>query len=66
MYKSLVIRQRVAFDPSNREHIVEFAEFLNTYSWKSGCRFLLEEPYCDIPSMCKDKLLTYMLKSYAP
>lgn len=63
MYRKSVlsVRPRVAFDPNNREHQLDFAEFLKYNNWRTGCRFMLEDPYEDIPSMIKDKLIAYYM-----
>lgn len=65
MYRKRVYspKPRVAFEPSNRKHRLDYAQFLRYNNWKDGCQFLLEEPYMDIPSMINDKLVHYYLKS---
>ena len=55
---------RVPFDPNNREHLLDYAEFLKYNNWRSGCKFLLEEPYEDIPTMVRRKLVEHFMKSY--
>lgn len=57
----LNVKPRVVFDPDNREHRLDFAEFLKYNNWRSGCYFLLEDPFHDIPTMCKAKLLDYYM-----
>lgn len=57
----LNVRPRISFDPANTEHRLDFAEFIKYNNWRSGCRFLLEDPYEDIPSMIKDKLISYYI-----
>jgi len=55
---------RVEFDPSNREHLLDYAEFLKYNNWRNGCKFLLEEPYQDIPTMVRRKVVMHFMKSY--
>ena len=50
------------FDPTDKDHLKIFAGFLKTNAWVSGCPFYLEEPYHDIPDMCKDKISRHVLK----
>jgi len=63
MYRSsaLIVKPRIPFDPANRQHQLDFAEFIKYNNWRSGCRYLLEDPYEDIPSMIKDKLLSHYM-----
>jgi hypothetical protein len=57
-------RARVQFDPSNTEHLLDYAEFLKYNNWRRGCRFLLEEPYPDIPTMIRRKLAMHFMRPY--
>ena len=52
-YSKRVIQEkpRVIFDPSNKKHLSDYASFLKYSNWKNGCRYLLEDPYMDIPTM---------------
>ena len=54
---------RVLFDPSNHEHRLDYAAYLKYNGWKNGCRFLLEDPFADIPSMINAKIAEASLKS---
>lgn len=67
MYRKSVFKQRVLieFDPGNVKHRLDFAAFLKYDNWRNGCQYLLEDPYMDIPTMCKDKLLAHFLKPEA-
>lgn len=56
--------ERVEFDPSNKEHLKDYAHFLETSNWKNGCRYLLEQPYCDIPTMINNKLVRHWVKNF--
>ncbi len=52
----------VNFDAANTEHRMAFHSFVKYNTWsKSKTRFLLENPYVDIPSMIQNKLLNYYL-----
>jgi hypothetical protein len=53
---------RIQFDPANRQHRLDFAEFLKYNNWRKGCRFYLEDPYTNVADMCKEKLLNHYLK----
>lgn len=53
---------RITFDPANLQHQLDFAEFIKYNNWRGGCRYLLEDPYEDIPSMIKDKLIHYYMQ----
>jgi len=53
---------RVIFNPANKQHRLDYAQFIKYNNWKTGCRYLLEEPYMDIPTMIHDKLVNYYLK----
>lgn len=55
---------RVPFDPTNREHLLDYAEFLKYNNWRHGCPFLLEEPYQDIPTMLRRKAIDFFMRSY--
>lgn len=61
--RAFVVKPRVNFDPTNRKHRLDYAQYLKYQNWKNGCRYLLEEPYMDIPSMINDKLVHHYLKS---
>lgn len=52
---------RITFDPTNKSHRLDFAGFLKYSNWRNGCRYLLEDPYKDIPSMIKDKLIEFYM-----
>ena len=55
---------RVVFDATNKKHLKDYAEFLKYNNWKSGCRYLLEDPYMDIPTMINEKIVHHFLNSY--
>ena len=55
MAKSFQPQPRVHFDANNTEHLLDYAEYLKYNNWKGGCKFLLEDPYSDIPSMVSAK-----------
>jgi hypothetical protein len=56
-----VPRTRVKFDPSNKQHMLDFARFVKYNSWTDGCQYFLEDPYSDIPSMIRAKIADYTL-----
>lgn len=55
-------KERVYFNPANRSHITDFAAFLKHSSWKNGCKYILEEPFLDVPTMINHKLVRYHLR----
>jgi hypothetical protein len=61
---TIVPRTRVAFDPSNPAHMLDFAKFVKYNGWKDGCSYLLEDPFTDIPSMIYSKIANYTLTKY--
>ena len=52
---------RVRFDPNDKKHLHELKYFLENMTWRTECPFYLEDPWEDIPSMCKDKYTSFML-----
>jgi hypothetical protein len=54
-------KPRIQFDPSNRQHMLDFAKFVKYNSWENGCLYYLEDPYTDIPSMIRAKIADYTL-----
>lgn len=63
MYRKRIIppRERVVFDPSNKQHMLDYSMFLKYNNWKNGCNYLLEDPYQDIPTMINEKIVHYSL-----
>lgn len=59
-----VVRNKVYFDPSNEDHIRDYAFFKKNSAWQNGCNYILEQPFFNIPSMIDRKLLEYFLKPY--
>lgn len=66
MYSESVLKPRVRihFDPSNNEHVEDYAKFLKNSNWKDGCKYLLEQPFHDIPTMINNKLIRHFLIPY--
>lgn len=63
--KIYLLPSRIIFDPGNREHLLDYAEYLKYNNWKrTGCRFLLEDPFTDIPSMIRFKVISYFMQQY--
>jgi len=57
----LASKPRIKFDPDNRKHMLDFARFVKYNNWKDGCSYYLEDPYADIPSMIRSKIVDYTL-----
>lgn len=66
MYHDSILkpRQRIHFDPANKKHVQDYANFIKHSGWKNGCQYLLEQPYQDIPSMINNKLIKHFLKPF--
>jgi len=54
-------KPRIAFDPKNRKHMLDFARFVKYNTWKDGCSYYLEDPYSDIPTMIRAKIADYVV-----
>ena len=61
---SKALSPRVIFNPRDQQHLREYAAFIKHRRWRNGCRFLLEDPYTDIPSMISNKLAAHFLRKY--
>jgi hypothetical protein len=57
----LAPRARVPFNPSNKQHMLDFARFVKYNTWRDGCSYFLEDPYTDIPSMIRAKIADHTL-----
>lgn len=58
-----VQRQRIRFDPNNKDHNEFYRNFIKNQKWDTpGCPFELEWPYLNIPDMIKDKIINHYLK----
>jgi hypothetical protein len=57
--KPALTKNRVEFDPSNKDHMAAFGCFVKNGGWKDGCPFYLEEPYTDIPTMICNKIAVH-------
>lgn len=57
---TLAPRQRVTFNPENKDHVIDFAKFLKNKNWTNGCPYYLEDPYLDIPTMIRAKIADYV------
>jgi len=60
----LTPRAREIFDPTNKDHLIDYAQFLKHSSWINGCNYLLEDPFEDIPSMINAKVVEHFLAKY--
>lgn len=66
MYNDSVLKTkiRINFDPSNKDHVQDYANFIKHSNWKNGCNYLLEQPFQDIPTMINFKLIRHFLNPY--
>lgn len=59
----LSINHRRGFNPNSIEDIKELKYFLDNGKWKTVCPFYIEDPWENIPEMCKDKFTRYMIQT---
>lgn len=66
IYRQSVLTQkpRTLFDPSNKAHMLDFAYYIKYSNWRNGCGYLLEDPYTDIPTMIRSKIVDNVLSVY--
>lgn len=57
----LAPKTRIKFDPNNRKHMLDFARFVKYNTWKDGCSYYLEDPFADIPTMIRSKIVDHTL-----
>jgi hypothetical protein len=57
-------KTRIAFDPRNKKHMLDFAKFVKYNNWKEGCSYYLEQPFTDIPAMIRSKIADNTLANY--
>ena len=54
----LTIKPRVLFDINDKKHMAIVTKYFKTNAWgKTGCPFVLEEPWLSIPDMIKDRIV---------
>jgi hypothetical protein len=58
------MKPRIAFDPKNKKHMLDFAKFVKYNNWKDGCSYYLEEPFSDIPTMIRAKIAENTVINY--
>lgn len=44
------------FDIRDKNHVLEYAFYLENNKWRNGCPFKLEEPFASIPHMIERKI----------
>ena len=57
-----LVRNRIVFDPSNKEHRKAYCNFKQNGTWNGMNIFILEREYATIPDMIKDKMVTYYME----
>lgn len=60
----LAPKERVKFDPRNRKHMLDFAKFVKYNTWRDGCSYYLEDPYTDIPTMIRHKIVDDVVATF--
>jgi hypothetical protein len=63
-YRKPVTKPRVVFNPSNPEHMLDFATFVKYNTWVGGCQYYLEDPHLDIPTMIRAKIAEKTLSRF--
>lgn len=58
------VKKRVHFDPTNKEHVRDYALYRKNSNWSNGCKYILERPFFNVPAMIDHKLLNHFLKKY--
>ena len=54
----LKLKDKVHFDIADKSHMEIFKKFYTKKAWGgTGCPFVLEEPYTNIPVMIMDKIV---------
>lgn len=60
----LIVSDKVFFDPTNEDHLKQYAIYLEQGRWPGSCKFKIEYPYLEIPAMINAKLARHMLSKY--
>lgn len=55
---------KVCFDPTNEDHLKEYAIYLEQGRWVDSCKFQVEFPYLEIPAMINAKIAKHVLAKY--
>lgn len=56
-------KNKHTFDVNSKQDIEVFKRYFETGSWgPEGCPFELEDPFTNVPDMCKDKIVSKFLK----
>ena len=55
---------KIYFDAANIKHQKLYAAFLKNDRWREGCPFVLEFPFCDVPTMINHKITVRALAKY--
>jgi hypothetical protein len=45
------------FNPTSSIDLAQYKRFMETSNWESGCPFILEWPYHDVPTMIKQRIV---------
>ncbi len=61
---TLAFHNKVKFDPTNEDHLREYAIYLEQGRWLETCKFQIEFPYIEIPAMINDKIAKYVTAKY--
>jgi hypothetical protein len=44
----------------SKDDVEEYKFFVKNGKWKTGCPFILEQPYLSVPHMINDKIIRHM------
>lgn len=62
--KPKIVQPKIYFDAGNKKHLIAYAKFLKSTTWEDGCKFILEFPFSDIPTMINYKITERALDKY--
>ncbi len=63
-FSTLAVRNKVKFDPTNEDHLKEYAIYLEQGRWPNTCRFQIEFPYIEVPAMINAKIAKYITSKF--
>lgn len=59
----LKVKERRHFNVNDKADVKAYSVYFKTGSWGiSGCPFILEENFTNVPDMCANKVITEFLK----
>ena len=60
---TLKAKEKRLFNVNSKEDLEAFSKYFTSGKWgPDGCPFILEEPFTNVPYMCKFKIVSKFLK----